>query len=74
MAVPAPAQSQPSSQGGWQFELTPYVWLAGMSDDIGSGAPTFHVCGPGRPNPPMKGVRFLQSGEADVIFQKFGLE
>ena len=30
-AIPLAAQSQPSRQGGWQFELTPYAWLAGMS-------------------------------------------
>src|SRR5512136_2648614 len=43
--VPAPARAQStgSQSGEWQFQLTPYVWTAGVSGTIGlglgSGAP-----------------------------------
>lgn len=41
-AIPATAQSQ-SPALGWQFELTPYAWLAGMSGEMGAGPTSAHV-------------------------------
>lgn len=41
-AMPAAAQAQPAD-GGWQFELTPFVWLSGMSGTMGAGATSAHV-------------------------------
>lgn len=41
----APASGQgPAPATGWQFELTPYLWLAGISGDVGvGGAPTVSI-------------------------------
>ena len=40
----AQAQASASSGGSWTFELTPYLWSAGMSGEVGAGAlPTMNV-------------------------------
>ena len=33
----ATAQTTAAQTGGWQFELTPYIWAAGMKGDVQSG-------------------------------------
>jgi len=33
----ATAQTTTAQTGGWQFELTPYIWAAGMKGDVQSG-------------------------------------
>jgi hypothetical protein len=33
----ASAQSAAEQQGGWQFQVTPYLWLAGVSGRVGLG-------------------------------------
>jgi opacity protein-like surface antigen len=40
----ATPQTTAAQAGGWQFELTPYIWAAGMSGDVQGGAlPTIGV-------------------------------
>jgi len=34
----AAAQSATAPPAGWQFEITPYVWMAGMKGDVQSGS------------------------------------
>jgi opacity protein-like surface antigen len=34
----ATAQTTAAQAGGWQYELTPYIWAAGMKGDVQSGA------------------------------------
>lgn len=43
VAVPAVAQSASTGDQGWQFEVTPYAWFAGMSGDIGAGPKEAHA-------------------------------
>jgi opacity protein-like surface antigen len=40
----ATAQTTAAQTGGWQFELTPYIWGAGMKGDVQSGSlPKIHT-------------------------------
>lgn len=41
LSVTAPALAQPDDAppGGWQFEITPYLWLTGFSGDVQAGGP-----------------------------------
>lgn len=42
--APAVAQGGARGPGGWQFEVTPYAWLAGVSGDVGLlGAPPVSI-------------------------------
>jgi len=44
VAISAHAQSGAVSPDGWQYELTPYLWAAGMKGDVRLGnLPTTHV-------------------------------
>src|SRR5262245_5021632 len=37
-APPAPSENPPPPQSPWSFSLSPYVWFAGMSGDVGVNA------------------------------------
>jgi opacity protein-like surface antigen len=37
MAIPAKAETGSSQESKWQFDFTPYIWLAGIDGDVRSG-------------------------------------
>jgi opacity protein-like surface antigen len=42
-SIAAPSRGQDASDAKWQYEITPYLWAAGISGDIGLGPISTHT-------------------------------